>query len=82
MLVVDDCPFNIIALKNIIHGFDIGCDFCMTGAEALQKVRERVLSNKPNYKLILMDYSMPECDGISATRSIKQFVRLALPAAP
>ena len=37
-------------------------------------VKNRVESGKPMYRLILMDYSMPFCDGPTATRKIRKYL--------
>ena len=50
-------------------------DYCTDGNEAINLVKARAnSSNYPMYKLILMDYSMPECDGPTATAKIRNYL--------
>ena len=44
VLVVDDCPFNIVAVKSLLEQFNIKCDSCVNGLEAVKSVQDRVLS--------------------------------------
>ena len=67
ILIVDDCPFNVVAIKSLLVQFNYSCEHCTTGQEALHRVKNRHANSKPSYKLILMDYSMPELDGPSTT---------------
>ena len=75
-MIADDCPFNIVALQSLLLQFNIKSDYCVNGLEAIQQVKERHKSKltKPMYKLILMDFSMPKCDGCKATRGIRDFL--------
>ena len=38
-------------------------DSCYNGIEAMTKIRSRFEQDKPVYKLVFLDFSMPECDG-------------------
>ena len=75
-MIADDCSFNIVALQSLLLQFNIKSDFCFNGLEAIQQVKERHKSKltKPMYKLILMDFSMPECDGPAATKRIRKYL--------
>ena len=42
-------------------------------------VKDRVESGKRMYRLILMDYSMPICDGPSAIREIRGYLSTSQP---
>ena len=42
VLVVDDCPFNIVSLQCLFEQFNISCDFGINGEDALQKVSSRL----------------------------------------
>ncbi len=46
----------------------------MNGLQALSYVKARLDQGLPLYKLILMDYSMPEMDGPTATKKIRSLV--------
>ncbi len=66
ILIVDDAAFMRMILKDILikNGYDVVGEG-ENGLEAIEKYREL----KP--ELVLMDITMPECDGIQATKSIK-----------
>ena len=51
--------------------FDYQCDNCSDGQEALEAVKDRIKSQKPMYKLLMIDYSMPIQDGPTATMEIR-----------
>ena len=63
---MDDCFFNIVAVLGILEKWQLESDQCHNGLEAIEMVKQRHMqksADKPMYKLILMDFSMPECDG-------------------
>ena len=74
MLVADDCPFNVFAMQSLLVQLNVDADFCSNGEDAIQSVMQRDQSGSPMYKLILLDYSMPVCDGPKATRKIRAFL--------
>ena len=41
--------------------FNVKCDTGYNGLDAINLVKTRKESKDPMYKLILMDYAMPEC---------------------
>ena len=75
-LVVDDNATN----RKIVHHFVISWGMrngaAPTGAEALVILREAVLAKDP-YRLVLLDYQMPEMDGLDLARAIKKDPTLA-----
>ena len=75
ILVVDDTPLNVFALKQQLAKLGFPADEASNGLEALEKVR---LSTKKAcckcYKLILMDCNMPVMDGIEATQKINELI--------
>ncbi|RYE18117.1 MAG: hybrid sensor histidine kinase/response regulator [Sphingobacteriaceae bacterium] len=64
ILIVDDKPENLIALKRILHKHHFEVDSALSGEEALKKVL------KSNYDLILLDVQMPGLDGFEVAESI------------
>ena len=67
VLVVDDNAANIFALSTMLRQMGFEVDEATSGVEAIN------LSCHKNYRLILMDYLMPEMDGIQAIKQI-QFI--------
>ncbi len=68
VLIVDDAAFMRLNLKNIIEemGFEIIAE-AENGVQAVDKYKEH------NPDLVTMDITMPEMDGISATKKITSF---------
>jgi CheY-like chemotaxis protein len=69
--MVDDTPFNLLALSSILERYKLKLDTAYSGIEAIKKV-ENYKSNKcqyncSNYRIILMDIEMPLMDGIETT---------------
>jgi len=65
ILLAEDEPFNQQVLKAQLGKLGYHCDLAENGLEALQAVRAR------SYDVVLMDVMMPEMDGITATREIR-----------
>ena len=78
VLIVDDCCFNLSATASLFMQFNLKCDTCNNGQEAISLVKARQESDEPMYKLILMDYSMPECGGLRATQAIRSLINFAV----
>ena len=79
VLVVDDCGFNIMAVMNVLSQFGFSCDTCNDGLEAIDLVKARYNNGKSTgandmYEAIMMDYSMPQCNGVQATIEIREFL--------
>jgi len=74
ILIVDDDSFNIVAIQSLLQQFNLKSDYCNDGKEAIEMVKKRLKSDDPMYKLILMDYSMPDCDGPQATYAIREYL--------
>ncbi len=71
MLVVDDdeqlCQSAVDALKSI----GVVPDWCLNAAEAMAKMEERH-KRHDDYQIILLDWKMPDMDGITAARRIRE----------
>ncbi|WP_440601625.1 response regulator [Bacillus safensis] len=68
VLIVDDAAFMRMMIKDILvkNGFDVVGE-AENGAQAVEKYKE----TSPD--LVTMDITMPEMDGITALKEIKQF---------
>lgn len=66
ILIVDDAAFMRMMIKDILtkNGFDVVGE-AADGAQAIEKYKE----HKPD--LVTMDITMPEVDGITALKEIK-----------
>ncbi len=66
VLVVDDNSVNLYVAKSLMELYDIRPTCVMSGAAAIKA------AGKENYHLILMDYMMPQMDGIEAMHQIRE----------
>ncbi|MCS7225743.1 MAG: response regulator [Gloeomargarita sp. SKYB31] len=71
LLVVDDHPINRKVVRYQACRWGLEVEEAASAAEALAKMRERT------YALVLVDMHMPEVDGLTLGRQIKQDARLA-----
>jgi signal transduction histidine kinase/DNA-binding response OmpR family regulator len=67
VLVVDDNTNNRIILREMLALKNISCDEASSGAMALGKINEGI-----KYDIVIMDYHMPEMDGIETIRKIRE----------
>jgi CheY-like chemotaxis protein len=65
VLLVDDSPSNRLVLKSILTAAGYAVDLAADGLEALSAVRQK------SYAAILMDLAMPNMDGITAAKEIR-----------
>ncbi|MCF6336784.1 MAG: ATP-binding protein [Gammaproteobacteria bacterium] len=66
ILLAEDNSANQMVTKNILEYAGLQVDIAANGREAIEAVRTLP------YDIVLMDVSMPDMDGISATREIRQ----------
>ncbi len=66
VLLAEDNSANQMVIKNILEYAGLQVDIAANGREAIEAVRTLP------YDIVLMDVSMPDMDGISATREIRQ----------
>lgn len=65
LLVVDDTPMNLMIIKELLEPFKMQIDLAESGMKALELVEQH------QYHLILMDYLMPNMDGVETTKRIR-----------
>jgi signal transduction histidine kinase/CheY-like chemotaxis protein/tetratricopeptide (TPR) repeat protein len=67
ILLVEDCPINQEVAVGLLSlaGHDV--DVCENGRCAIERVKTE------HYDVILMDLEMPEMDGLTATRAIREW---------
>ncbi|MAC99076.1 hybrid sensor histidine kinase/response regulator [Pseudomonas abyssi] len=75
LLVVDDNPIALQMLQQMVIELGWQADVARSGAEAIG----RVLQKQPPYDAVLMDWRMPEMDGLEAARLIQDAVRDRVP---
>lgn len=73
VLVIDDDPVACEHTKLILGNAGISCEIAGSGAEAIEKVKLRHARRDP-YNLILVDWQMPEMDGIETTKRIREII--------
>lgn len=71
VLIVDDDPVACEHAKLVLEKAGIASETAASGMEAVEKVRLRKARMNP-YNLILVDWKMPEMDGVETTRRIRQ----------
>ena len=73
VLVIDDDPIACEHAQIILGQVGISCEVAMTGEEGLNMAKIRNARREP-YHLILVDWKMPEMDGLETTRQIREAV--------
>ncbi len=65
VLVVEDNPFNMELVLEILDGMGFGAAGAVNGAEAIKNVE------KEAYDLVLMDIELPGMDGVAISKIIR-----------
>ena len=78
VLAVDDDPVALEHAQLVLGKVGITCETAASGAEAVEKVRLRH-ARREDYDLLLVDWKMPEMDGVEAAREIRSVVGHELP---
>jgi signal transduction histidine kinase/CheY-like chemotaxis protein/HPt (histidine-containing phosphotransfer) domain-containing protein len=73
ILVVEDNEINQNLIKHLFNNWHLNFDLANNGKEAINKLKAG------KYDLILMDIQMPAMDGYTATREIRENLKLDTP---
>ena len=73
VLVIDDDPIACEHAQLVLGQVGVNCEKALSGAEGLQMVKVRHARREP-YNLILVDWRMPDMDGMETTRQIRAAV--------
>ena len=73
VLAVDDDPVACEHAQIVLGQVGMTCETALSGAEALEKVRISHARGE-DFDLILVDWKMPELDGVETTRRIREIV--------
>ncbi len=71
VLIVDDDPVACKHAQLVLEKAGIASELASSGQEAIDKVKLRHARMEP-YNLILVDWKMPEMDGVETTRLIRE----------
>jgi len=78
VLVIDDDSIAPEHARIVLGSTGVNCDTAESGWEGVDKVRIRH-SRREDYNLILIDWKMPEMDGLETTRQIREIVGSGTP---
>ncbi|AWB65036.1 hypothetical protein C2869_00630 [Saccharobesus litoralis] len=70
VLVVDDHQYSRTILVNMLRSFGVNATTVDSGNKAIKEVK-KALDSKP-YNLLLVDWRMPELDGLQTIQALKQ----------
>ncbi len=78
VLVIDDDPVACEHAQIVLGQVGIRCEKALSGFDGIEMVKLRHLRREP-YNLILVDWRMPELDGVETTRQIRKIVGYETP---
>ncbi|MBR1456482.1 MAG: response regulator, partial [Oscillospiraceae bacterium] len=73
VLVIDDDPIACEHAQVILGQVGINCETALSGTDGVEMVRLRHARREP-YNLILVDWKMPDLDGVETARQIRETI--------
>ena len=77
-LVVDDCPESRSIIQKMLESFGFPVKAVSSGKEALHVLKDNQTRKEP-FKLVIIDWIMPEMDGIEVSKKIRKDLKLTVP---
>ncbi len=76
ILIVDDSRIGRDYLRHIMMSWGVSPSVAVSGQDALEELRQATLENRP-YELAIVDYLMPQMDGLQLALNIAKDNRIA-----
>jgi len=70
VLLIDDNRTAVNITRTILESFQLDVDGALSGPIALKLIKQQQRLNKPLYEIIVLDWLMPDMDGISTAEYI------------
>ena len=78
VLVADDEPEACEEAREALNGLGIQCECVLDGQRAVERIQARRLEGK-NFYAVILNWHMPELDGVAAARAIREVAGDCLP---
>ena len=78
VLAIDDDPIACENAKLVLGQVGISCDTALSGEQALELIRLQYARRSP-YNFVLVDWRMPDMDGLEVTRQIRKEMGPVMP---
>lgn len=73
VLVVDDQPVVLEVMEDYLQHFNMQCEVANSGEDAIARYRRAKTEGRP-FDLVILDWNMPEMDGIETLGQLRQLI--------